>query len=48
MHDRYAPFNSLDISDADDLGVLTITIDTPGKLNAVDHPNIRHWPISGR
>lgn len=52
MHDRYAPFNSLDISDADDLGILTITIDTPGKLNAVDHPKHQAladiWPVIDR
>ena len=36
MHERYRPYDSLTISDPDEHGILTITIDTPGKLNAVD------------
>jgi enoyl-CoA hydratase len=52
MDDRYIPFDSLTISDPDDVGVMTITIDTPGKLNAVDEP--KHaaladiWPVIDR
>jgi len=41
MDDRYLPFDALTISEPDDTGVLTITIDTPGKLNAVDESKHR-------
>jgi len=52
MDDRYLPFDALTISDPDETGVLTITIDTPGKLNAVDeakHTALADvWPVLDR
>lgn len=36
MTDRYADYSALTITGPDEDGILNITIDTPGKLNAVD------------
>ena len=52
MSDRYAAFSALDIAEPDENGVMVITIDTPGRLNAVDEP--KHmalcdvWPVIDR
>ncbi|MCP3936665.1 MAG: enoyl-CoA hydratase/isomerase family protein [Actinomycetia bacterium] len=52
MSNRYSDFTSLDIASPDENGVMVITIDTPGRLNAVDEP--KHlalcdiWPVIDR